>query len=278
MTPPVVLTIAGSDCSAGAGMQADLKTFSSFGLHGLTAVTCVVSETPLEVSQVHAIPPEVLHDQIRLLLNRYPIAAIKTGMLYSRDHIAVVCDLLAESSIPLVVDPVMVASTGDPLLLDDALAEVSRCLLPLATVITPNLPEASFLLGRKVTSPTDQEKAALDLASDFGVACYLKGGHLKDRDQHRDLLADQGSLRSFTAEHLELPQTHGTGCTLSAALAAGLALGQPLEEAAAQAHHFTHQALRDSFSWPAPNSGYAIWHLNQIASPPLSHPAPRPER
>ncbi len=278
MAPPVVLTIAGSDCSAGAGMQADLKTFSSFGLHGLTAVTCVVSETPLEVSQVHPIPPALLHDQIRLLLNRYPIAAIKTGMLYSRDHIAVVCDLLADSPIPLVVDPVMVASTGDPLLLDDALGEISRRLLPLATVITPNLPEASFLLEREVKSPADQEKAALDLSSEFGGACYLKGGHLKDHDQHRDLFANQGSIRSFTAAHLELPQTHGTGCTLSAALAAGLALGHPLEEAAAQAHHFTYQALRDSFSWPVPNSEDAIWHLNQIASPPVNHPAPRPRR
>lgn len=244
-------------------MQADLKTFSSFGLHGLTAVTCVVSETPLEVSLVHPVPPEVLQDQIRLLLKRYPVAAIKTGMLYSRDHIAAVCDLLAECPIPLVVDPVMVASTGDPLLLDDALAEVGNRLLPLAKVITPNLPEASFLLGREVETANDQEEAALELSSKFGGACYLKGGHMKDRDQHRDLLADDGSLSAFTAPHLDLPQTHGTGCTLSAAFAAAIALGQSTLEAADMAHRFTHQALRDSFSWPVPDSRDAIWHLNQ---------------
>ena len=275
MTTPLALTIAGSDCSAGAGLQADLKTFASHGLHGLTAVTCVVSETPLTVSQVHPVPPELLRDQIKLLLDSYPIGAIKTGMLYSKAHIEVVCELLAHSSIPLVVDPVMVASTGDPLLVDDALAEVSARLLPLATVITPNLPEAGYLLDREVRSAGDQESAALELAHRYQAACYLKGGHLKDCHQHRDLLARDGSLTSFVGEHLELPQTHGTGCTLSAALAAGLALGHSLAEAAAKAHRFTHRALRDSSSWPVPHSSQRIWHLDQTSKKTFPTPSSR---
>ena len=261
---PVVLTIAGSDCSAGAGIQADLKTFSSFGLHGLTAVTCVVSETPLEVSEVHPVPPPVLEDQVRLLLKRYPIAAIKTGMLYSKEHIEIVYNLLAGIDLPLVVDPVMVASTGTPLLLEDALTEVAEHLLPLATVITPNLPEAGWLLGRNVQSGADQEHAALELSGRYGNACYLKGGHLEGSPRHRDLLVIDQNLASFTAEHLDLPQTHGTGCTLSAALTAALALGQNLEEAAGTAHRFTHCALRDSFQWFSPKSSQEVWHLKQI--------------
>ncbi|MFT6596570.1 MAG: hydroxymethylpyrimidine/phosphomethylpyrimidine kinase, partial [Akkermansiaceae bacterium] len=164
MDIPVALTIAGSDCSAGAGLQADLKTFTSFGVHCLTAVSCVVSETPLTVNQIHPVPPVILQDQIRLLLASYPVAAIKTGMLYSKAHIVAVCELLADTGIPLVVDPVMVASTGDPLLVDVALEAISERLLPLATVITPNLPEAGILLGRSVLAFDEQEKAASELS------------------------------------------------------------------------------------------------------------------
>lgn len=276
MDPDVVLTIAGSDCSAGAGIQADLKTFSSFGLHGLTAITCVVSETPLEVNEVHPVPPPVLEDQIRLLLERYPVSAVKTGMLYSKEHIEIVCRLLSEVDLPLVVDPVMVASTGTPLLLEDALHEVAERLLPLATVITPNLPEAGWLLGCEVRTESTQEEAALELSKRYKGACYLKGGHLEESDHHRDLLAAGERLSCYSAEHLDLPQTHGTGCTLSAALTSALALGQSLHEAAATAHRFTHQALRDSFSWLSPQNSEAVWHLNQIGNSPDS-PANHPQ-
>lgn len=260
---PLALTIAGSDCSAGAGLQADLKTFSALGVYGFTAVTCIVSETPLAVNVVHPVPPAVLADQIHLLLSSYPIHAIKTGMLYSKDHIHTVCDLLEGSGIPLIVDPVMVASTGDPLLEKDALDAISRRLLPLATIITPNLPEAGLLLGRPILTPSDQEEAARELTEKYSTVCYLKGGHFAGLVDHRDLLTGDGEHASFSAPHLDLPQTHGTGCTLAAALTAGIAKGLPIKEAAKFAHAFTHQALKNSHNWTIPGSDRTIYHLDQ---------------
>ena len=263
MKPAIALTIAGSDCSAGAGLQADLKTFSSFGVHGLTAVTCVVSETPLTVSCVHPIPPVILQDQVSLMLSSYPISAIKTGMLYSKSHIVAICELLENVDIPIIVDPVMVASTGDSLLVDDALEAILSRLMPLATVMTPNLPEAGILLGRPVLTADEQERAAIELSSKYGAACYLKGGHLENQNQHRDILIHGNAIHPFIANHLDLPQAHGTGCTLAAALTAGIANGLNLEDAAREAHRFTHQALKNSTQWTVPGSNFAISHLDQ---------------
>ncbi len=262
------MTIAGSDCSAGAGLQADLKTFSSFGLHGLSAVSCVVSETPLQVSQVHPVPPVILQDQIRLILETYPLAVIKTGMLYSKAHIVAVCELLADLSIPIVVDPVMVASTGTPLLAEDALEAIAERLLPLATVITPNIPEAEILSARKIESYAQQEEVATDLAHKYQSACYLKGGHCDTNQRHRDVIVvekkKEKEIEFFEAPHLDLPQSHGTGCTLAAALSAGLAHGLPLLEASKQAHQFTQQALKNSLLWENTPSGETVSHLNQV--------------
>lgn len=263
MSIPVALTIAGSDCSAGAGLQADLKTFSSYGVHGLTAVTCVVSETPLSVSQVHPVPPVTLQDQIKLLLQSYPITAIKTGMLYSKAHIVAVCELMADTDIPLVIDPVMVASTGDPLLVEDALAAISDRLLPLASVITPNLPEAGILLGRPILTHGEQDEAAFELSEKYNCACYLKGGHAEESGEHRDILVHQNNVEVFLSPHLEIPQTHGTGCTLSAAITAGIASGLSVVEASGKGHQFTHQALKESSCWTKPGSDEEIFHLQQ---------------
>jgi len=244
-------------------MQADLKTFSALGVHGFTAVTCVVSETPLTVNFVHPVPPEILRDQIQLLLASYPVNAIKTGMLYSKEHILAVCDLLEGSEIPLIVDPVMIASTGDPLLVEGALAAISQRLLPLATVITPNLPEAGILLGRPVLTAEEQEEAAQELAEKYATICYLKGGHLPDEIDHRDLLIGDGEPVSFSSPHLDLPQTHGTGCTLAAALTAEIAKGLSIKDAAKRAHEFTHLALKNSLTWTVPGSDQTISHLDQ---------------
>lgn len=260
---PVALTIAGSDCSAGAGLQADLKTLSSLGVHGLTAVSCVVSETPLTVRQVHPVPPVILQDQVNLLLASYPVSAIKTGMLYSKAHIVAICEILADQNIPHIVDPVMVASTGDPLLEEDALSAISDRLLPLASVITPNIPEAELLLGSTIRSQEDQKNAAGELSKKFNCACYLKGGHANELGEHRDVLVQADHFETFTAPHLEIPQTHGTGCTLSAALAGGIASGLSVPEACKKAHQFTHQALINSTSWSSPRSGEKIFHLQQ---------------
>lgn len=263
MTSPPALTIAGSDSSAGAGLQADLKTFAALGVHGLNAVTCVVVETPKIVTDIHPVSPVILQKQISLLLQQYPIGAIKTGMLYSKAHIVAVHDLLENEDIPLVIDPVMISSTGEPLLEESALDAINERLLPLATVMTPNLPEAGVLLGRPVLTLEEQEAAALELAERFDCACYLKGGHFEDAAEHRDLLAHSGGISTFSAPHLDLPYTHGTGCTLAAALTAGICQGLEIESAAAQAHQFTHAALKDSLKWTA-KSGEEIWHINQL--------------
>lgn len=263
MKASIALTIAGSDCSSGAGLQADLKTFSSYGVHGLGAVTCVVSETPLTVSKIHPVPPVILQDQVRLLLASYPVAAIKTGMLYSKSHIVAVTELISGLGIPIVVDPVMVASTGDPLLVENAVEALSSRLLPEATIITPNLPEASLLLGRPILTAEDQDTAAAELSEKFGVACYLKGGHLPENQDRRDLLFAEGKAHPFTAPQLDLAQTHGTGCTLAAALAAGLANGQSTHDAAASAHRFTHDALKNTLTWDLPDGSGTISHLDQ---------------
>ncbi|MFD0892069.1 bifunctional hydroxymethylpyrimidine kinase/phosphomethylpyrimidine kinase [Luteolibacter ambystomatis] len=261
-SPPVALTIAGSDCSAGAGIQADLKTFEHFRVHGLTAVTCVVSETANVVRAVHPVPPELVGDQVELLLDAFPISAIKTGMLFSAAHIEAVLDALSRyPAIPLVVDPVMIASTGDPLLEPDAIAALRDEVLPRATLVTPNLHEAEALAGEKITSVDDLERVALALSARFGTAFLLKGGHL-DGPECTDLLADGGLVHRFTAARIAVPGSHGTGCTFSAAIAAQLALGQPLADAVSVAKVYLTETLAKSYTLHSPAGG-SIHALNQ---------------
>lgn len=257
---PVALTIAGSDCSAGAGIQADLKVFSSLGVHGLTAVTCVVAETPRIVSSIHPVPHPVLQEQVRLLLNSYPVAAIKTGMLFSAAHVVAVAELLEEAALPLVVDPVMIASSGDALLDDNAVAVYVERLLPLATVMTPNLPEAQALIGSR--SP-DPESAVKQLADRFQTAVLLTGGHHARDDQSLDLLYCDGGMHEFSAPWVDIPSSHGTGCTVSAALTAGLAHGRGLPEAVGLAKAFVTRALEGARRWAAPDSAGDIIALDQ---------------
>jgi hydroxymethylpyrimidine/phosphomethylpyrimidine kinase len=249
--PPVALTIAGSDCSSGAGIQADLKTFQHFHVHGLTAVTCVVSETSNIVRAVHPIPIGVLEDQISLLLDSFPIAAIKTGMLFSAAHVSAVAALLGQArGIPLVVDPVMIASTGASLLEPEAVALYQTHLLPLARLITPNLPEAEVLLGEQIPGEAALESAARRLAERFGTAVLLKGGHLEG-DECVDLLCDGGEIHRFTAARIPLPGSHGTGCTLSAAITAALAMGHSLAAAVALAKAYLGGTLQYSYQFSA---------------------------
>lgn len=253
----VTLTIAGSDSSAGAGLQADLKTFQHFESYGLTAVTCVVAETPETVLSVHPVPPTVLQQQLRLLLESYPVAAIKTGMLFSKAHVVAVSEILASyPGIPLVVDPVMVASTGDPLLKEDAVDAYRHRLLPIATLITPNLDEAEVLTGATIRDEASVEAAARKLFSDLGAAVLLKGGHL-DTPDCGDLLHREGESRWFRSPRIDTPASHGTGCTLSAAITANLALGHELAEAVDRAKQYLNQTLSHSLTLGR------LHHLNQ---------------
>ena len=247
MNLPVVMSIAGSDNSAGAGAQADLKTISALGAYAVTAITCVVAEVPGKVSAIQPVEPRIVAEQIRLLFEAFPIAAVKTGMLYSRAIIAAVADALPPG-IPLVVDPVMVATSGDPLLRADAIALYRERLFPVAKVITPNLDEAAVLLGRPLTSLDEMRVGGRELADLFGTAILLKGGHLREAIA-TDLLFADGEMHEFSAPFVPGVSTHGTGCTYSAAIATALAHGEPLVQAVATAKRFVSKAITHFLRW-----------------------------
>jgi hydroxymethylpyrimidine/phosphomethylpyrimidine kinase len=252
-TVPIALTIAGSDCSAGAGIQADLKTFAALGVYGLTAVTCVVAEVPRKVSRIEPVTTRMVREQIEVLLKNFRIGAIKTGLLYSAEIVSAVAQTIQEGekkearSIPFVVDPVMIATSGDNLLEPEAVEAYENNLFPLATLITPNLDEAALLLETKI----DQKQiksAAKALAKKYGVSILLKGGHLRG-DNAIDLLFHNGELTEFSAPFVRGVATHGTGCTYSAAITAGLASGFSLERTIARAKKFVTESIRRRFHW-----------------------------
>ena len=253
---PVVLTIAGSDNSAGAGAQADLKTISALGAYGVTAITCVVAEVPGKVSAVHPIPPSIVAEQIRLLFGAFPIGAIKMGMLYSSEIIRAVAATLAEFSIqhsafkiPIIVDPVMVATSGDPLLLPEAVAQYRELLFPIATVVTPNLDEVRTLTGHTVTSLTEMSEAGRELAACHRTAFLIKGGHLREAIATDLLIMPDGTSHTYEAPFVLGVNTHGTGCTYSAAIAAGLARGLDLRIAVGEAKKFVTAAITNFLRW-----------------------------
>lgn len=259
ISKPVVLSIAGSDNSAGAGAQADLKAISAQGAYALTAITCVVAEVPGKVSAVQAIKPEIVREQIRLSFAAFPVAAVKTGMLYSQAIIRGTAQELRKHSkkIRLVVDPVMVASSGDPLLRPGAMRSYYSELFPLADLITPNLDELSIIAGEKITTLAQMRTAGQRLADQYGAAFLLKGGHLRGK-RAIDLLVENGRIHEFEAPFIRGVDTHGTGCTYAAAIAAQLALGKPLPEAVATAKHYLTSAIRRHLRW---NRTHALEHF-----------------
>ncbi len=264
-TVRAILTIAGSDCSAGAGMQADLKTFQHFGLHGLTAVTCIVSETANIVRRVDLVDPAMLQDQILLMLDAFPLTVVKTGMLGSAKQVSCVAEIFKNHpEIKLVVDPVMIASTGASLIEADAIAAYREKLLPLAYLVTPNLPEAEKLLGKKISSIDEMSHAAKYLTEIYGCAVLIKGGHLESQDC-TDLLYDGKKEHRFTSPRLAVNASHGTGCTLAAAIAANLANGKDLPSAVSTAKEFLNDCLKTSYRF-VNRSGEVIDALNQGTS------------
>jgi hydroxymethylpyrimidine/phosphomethylpyrimidine kinase len=254
---PVALTIAGSDSSAGAGIQADLKTFSALGVYGLTAVTCVVAETPGRVSKIEPVSTALVRDQIEVLLRSFPVAAIKTGLLFSAEIIAAIADVLRENRLrPLVIDPVMVATSGDPLLQDDAIAVYERELFPLATLLTPNLGEGARLTGRSIGDLGAMHEAGKLLVRKYRVPVLLKGGHLSGNEAIDILFQDDNAIE-FSAPFLRGVATHGTGCTYSAAITAGLASGLGLAEAVRRAKEFVSATIAQHHAW---NDIHALNH------------------
>jgi hydroxymethylpyrimidine/phosphomethylpyrimidine kinase len=250
VTVPVALTIAGSDCSAGAGIQADLKTFTALGVYGLTAVTCIVAEIPGKVSRIEAATSRIVREQIKVLLKNFQVGAIKTGLLCSEEIVAAVAEALQDTGprIPLVIDPVMIATSGDRLLEPAAIDAYKNKLFPFATVITPNLDEAGLLLGTKIKGPEQMEKAAKTLAKQFGCSILLKGGHLQGK-KAVDLLFHNDQLTEFSAPFVRGVATHGTGCTYSAAISAGLASCLPVDQAIRRAKRFVTKSIARHFRW-----------------------------
>ena len=251
---PVALSIAGSDNSAGAGIQADLKTFAAHQVYGVTAVTCVVAEVPGKVSAIQSVAPQIVAEQIKLLFDAFPIAAVKTGMLYSRAIIDAVCETLsacfskAARFTPLIVDPVMVATSGHSLLKSDAVTGYEERLFPMATLITPNLDEVRTLLGREIATVEAMRVAGAELCDRHPAAWLIKGGHLGG-DYATDLLFTKGDVVEFSAPFVPNVCTHGTGCTYSAAIAAGMARGLPLREAVAGAKRYVSAAISQFLHW-----------------------------
>lgn len=244
---PRALSIAGSDSGGGAGIQADLKTFAVLGVYGMTAITAVTVQNTLGVSDFQELPPKLVADQIASVTGDIGVDAAKTGMLASADIVRAVAGAVGESGIGrLVVDPVFVSKHGDPLLHEEAVEAIRSDLLPLAALVTPNLPEAGGLLGREVTTREQMEEAARALLDLGPSAVLVKGGHL-DSDGADDLyVGADGSVEWLHAERLVTPHTHGTGCTLSAAITAHLALGEGMEESVRRGKAFVTNAIRHS--------------------------------
>jgi len=239
---PVALSIAGSDPSGGAGIQADLKTFHQFGVYGTAAITLITVQNSTGVERVECLAPDLVMQQIRAVMSDIPPGAAKTGALGNREVIEAIAAMAGVFPFPLVVDPVMVSKHGSPLLTPDAIETLKSCLLPHAFLLTPNLDEAGLLTGRDVRDPGDMRNAATMLAAMGPKAVLVKGGHLAN--DATDILLHQGEWAEFTAPRIETRHTHGTGCTYSAAITALLARGEDLHQAVRKAKRFISEAIR----------------------------------
>jgi hydroxymethylpyrimidine/phosphomethylpyrimidine kinase len=241
---PVALTIAGSDSGGGAGIQADLLTFAAHGVFGTTALTSLTAQSPDGVTAVEALPPVFVAEQILQVCRYFTVRALKTGMLYSAAVIEAVGDFLAtHRQIPAVVDPVMVATSGARLLKADAIAALRGKLLHQAALVTPNLDEVEALLGSRPANPAEMIAAGRRLASQHGTPFLLKGGHLTGSELTDVLITPDGSVRSFVSRRVEGVDTHGGGCTLSAAITANLAKGMAVDHAVEAARAYLFRGL-----------------------------------
>lgn len=240
---PVALTIAGSDSGGGAGIQADLKTFAALGVHGTTAVTCVTAQNPAAVLGIQAIRPAMVLKQLEAIFAEFQPQAVKTGMLFSAEIISVVAGFFRKRNIPVIVDPVMIATSGARLLKPSAIRSLEEQLLPLATLVTPNLDEAEALIGKKISSLDELLSSAKEIYDRFGCAALVKGGHLQG-EQAVDFFYDGEREIALRATFIKGASMHGSGCTYSAAIAAYLALGHDLPAAINLAKKFITRKLR----------------------------------
>jgi hydroxymethylpyrimidine/phosphomethylpyrimidine kinase len=257
MPVPKALTVAGSDSSGGAGIQADLKTFAALGVYGCSVITAITAQNTREVTAVEAVSPLLVRKQLEAVLSDIQPVAMKSGMLGNAEIVAVVAATLKQfPKFPFVLDPVMVAKSGHRLLSEDAVLALRDQLMPLADLVTPNIPEAEVLTGKKLDREQDFEWAVREIASMGPKAVLLKGGHRPprvasdsgDEPQIIDLFADGNRILTIAGPRIDTPHTHGTGCTLAAAIVAGLALGLGLYEAVLQAREYLTRSLASAFS------------------------------
>ena len=246
---PRLLTIAGSDSGGGAGIQADLKTFSALGCFGMTAITALTAQNTTGVRAIHGVPPDMLRDQIDAVVEDIGVDAVKIGMLHSPDIVRTVAEAIDRYNLPhVVLDPVMVATSGAVLIDNPAIAALVKELFSRAALVTPNLDEAALLVGRPLRTEADMEASAHELLAQGARAVLLKGGHLAGEVVCDLLLTQSGAPHWMRAPRIVTPNTHGTGCTLSSAIAAYLALGYTLINAVEAARTFVRGALAAGFS------------------------------
>jgi len=243
----IALTIAGSDSGGGAGIQADIKTFQELGVFGTTAMTALTAQNTLGVHGIFDVTPEFLKQQIDAVLSDLDVQAIKTGMLFSSELIEVVAEVMKGQNIPLVVDPVMIAKGGESLLQEAAVEALKTKLLPLTTICTPNIPEAEVLTGMSINNATDIVQAAKKILAMGVKHVVMKGGHLQG-EYSVDMVFGNGGYFTMKTPRVETKDTHGTGCTFSAAITAHLANGLPVEEAIIEAKKFIHLAISTPLS------------------------------
>ena len=257
-TLPVALTIAGSDSGGGAGVQADLKTFAALGVHGTSAIACLTAQNPRQVRAVEPCPPKMLRQQIEAVFDELHPAAVKTGMLFSAANISVVTAFFKGRKCPLVVDPILVSTSGAKLLEPAGMKILQTQLLPLATLVTPNLAEAAILAGKSIDSIETMRTAAKKIHKRFGCAVLVKGGHLENSREALDVFFDGETELLLSAPFVKGVRTHGTGCTYSAAICAALAQGHDLPRAVEIGKKFITAAIANSYRT---GSHFALGHF-----------------
>lgn len=242
-----ILTIAGSDSGGGAGVQADIKTISALGCYSLSVVTAVTSQNTQEVNDIHEIPPGIVRSQCDAVFKDIRIDAVKIGMIFNTEIIQEVAKALRIYAPKFVVlDPVMVSTTGSRLMIESAIEDIKNTLLPLSTIVTPNIPEASLLLGKKIDSYLDMKKASEEMLGFKSKYVLIKGGHLKNTDLSKDILTSKDEEAWFSSDRIKTKNTHGTGCTFSSAIACFLAMGVSPQESVGRAKKYIYNTILHS--------------------------------
>lgn len=257
------LTIAGTDPSGGAGIQADLKTFQELRSYGMSVITSVVAQNTTGVQAVHHLPLEMIGQQLDSVFLDMPVHAFKTGMIANIDMMKIIAKKVQDLGIPFIMDPVMVATSGDPLIAEDARHFLREHLLPLTTVVTPNIPEAESITEGTIETVEDMKEAAVEIVHKYGAqAALVKGGHLVG--DAVDYLYDGHKIHTFSTPRIHTKNTHGTGCTLSAAITAYLSQGHSLYESVNQAKHFVTAAIQQSFAIGHGSGPTNHWAARQV--------------